>query len=314
MAEWLYEAGIGEDRAALVEEGAIVAAAVELVGTLTVGTVAAARLSAVTPAGQAVVTLGDGQEALLARVPPATSIGRTLTVAVTREAIPEPGRPKRARAVPSEALPALGPDLLARLAATGHPIRHLAAHQPDALEAAGWSELLDEATTGEIAFAGGALRVSPTPAMTLIDIDGAPPAETLALAGAVAAARAIRRLGIGGSIGIDLPTVAGKAPRQAVAAAIDAHLPQPFERTTMNGFGFLQVVRPRPRPSLPELLRADPVGTAARAALRTLERTPPTAPRHHRLPPAVLARIAAHPEWLAELVRRTGVTPVLESA
>ena len=67
------------------------------------------------------------------------------------------------------------------------------------------------------------------------------------MAGAAAAARAIRRLGIGGSIGIDLPTLAAQAERQAAAAALDAVLPQPFERTAVNGFGFLQIVRRRER-------------------------------------------------------------------
>jgi len=53
------------------------------------------------------------------------------------------------------------------------------------------------------------------------------------------------RHGIGGSIGVDFPSVQGKGPRQAVAAAIDAALEPPFERTALNGFGFLQLVRPR---------------------------------------------------------------------
>ncbi|MEX7252847.1 hypothetical protein AB2D16_32835, partial [Pseudomonas aeruginosa] len=79
-------------------------------------------------------------------------------------------------------------------------------HETDALEAAGWSELLDEAASGEIVFPLGALRLSPTPAMTLFDVDGAPPLDTLAVAAAHAVARAIRRHGIGGSIGIDFPT------------------------------------------------------------------------------------------------------------
>ena len=55
------------------------------------------------------------------------------------------------------------------------------------------------------------------------------------------------------------------------------------------------------------------VGAAARAALRTLERTPPTAPRRHALPAAVHARLMAHPDWLATLARRTGVVHDLES-
>ena len=75
-----------------------------------------------------------------------------------------------------------------------------------------------------VGFTGGELRISPTPAMTLIDVDGYLPAQELAVLGASAAARAIRRLDIGGSIGIDFPT----SPEQGSAAghrraAIDAH-------------------------------------------------------------------------------------------
>jgi ribonuclease G len=193
------------------------------------------------------------------------------------------------------------------------PVRELRAHEPDALEAAGWSELLDEAASGEITFAGGALRMTPTPAMCLFDVDGAGDPAPLALAGARAACAAIRRHRIGGSIGIDLPTVGSKAERVAIGEAIDATLPPPFERTAMNGFGFVQIVRPRPRASIPELVRADPVGAAARATLRMIERVPPNAPNRHRLPAAVAERIAAQPGWMAELVRRTGRTPILEA-
>jgi hypothetical protein len=81
----------------------------------------------------------------------------------------------------------------------------------------------------------------------------------------------------------------------------------------MNGFGFLQIVRPRPRVSIPELLRADPLGAATRATLRRLEREPPGAPMTHRLPPAILAHLDRKPEWRMELARRTGVTHRLEA-
>lgn len=313
MPEWLYEAGIGEARAALVDNGAIVEAAIELDdGGLRLGTIARAKLVDLLPGRMGRVEI-DGGEALLTGIPSGTTQGAKLIVEIVREAIPEPGRPKFARAVATDQPPRPGPDLLDRLTASGLPVRQCRAHELDAFEAAGWSELLDEATTGEIGFAGGALRMSPTPAMTLFDVDGPAPLEPLALAAARAVALAIRRHGIGGSIGIDFPTIAGKGVRQAIAAVVDAHLAPPFERTTVNGFGFLQIVRPRQRASLPELLGADRVGAAARAALRRIEREPPGAPIGHRLAPAVLAYLDARPTWLAELVRRTGVVHRLES-
>lgn len=310
--EWLYEAGIGEARAALVEDGRIVAAAIEPEGTLAVGTVAAGRLVERLPRRQGRVALAEGGEVLLAAVPAALTQGARVTVEVVREAIPERGRPKPPRAIISEAAPAAGPDLLARCVATGVPVRSLRAHEADALEEAGWSELLDEARHGDIDFAGGGLRMSVTPAMTLFDVDGHLDPEPLALAAAGAVAAAIGRHGIGGSIGIDFPTLGGKAARQAVAAAIDAALPLPFERTTVNGFGFLQIIRPRPRASLPERLLADPARAAATALLRQLERTPPGSPTAHATTPAIARFLDARPAWLAELARRTGVTHRLE--
>jgi ribonuclease G len=311
LAEWLYEAGIGEARAALIEDGAVIIARIEREeDELRAGAILGGRLSEITVKGrEGVVALDQGGEALLSPLPAGVTQGGRVRIEIVRAALPERGRAKRARAVPAaaDAEERAGPDLLARITASGVPVRRLLAHQPDDLEVAGWSEVLEEAESGEIAFAGGALRVSLTPAMTLIDVDGSPPLEALAVNAATAAARAILRHGIGGSIGIDFPTIEGRAARQAIGAAIDAALPQPFERTAMNGFGFVQIVRRRRRVSLPELIRDDPVGAALRARLRRIERTPPPGERLVRLPRAELALIRARPDWAAELARRTGV-------
>jgi hypothetical protein len=193
------------------------------------------------------------------------------------------------------------------------PVAKLGAFGEDLLEAAGWSALIEEAQTGEIPFEGGGLRMSLTPAMTLFDVDGALTPRQLAIAGAAAAARAIRRLGIAGSIGVDLPTLPLREDRQAAAAALDAALPMPFERTAVNGFGFLQIVRKRSRASLPELVQGDPVGAAARLLLRRAERSPGSGERTILAAPAVIARIEQNPEWLQALVRRTGAAHLLRA-
>lgn len=304
MAEWLYEAGIGEARAALVDHGAIVKARIELENGLRVGAVLDARL-ADRAAGR--VTLPDGGEAHCAPIPREITEGASFRLRIVREAIPESGRPKPPRAVPAPDQPVSpGPGLLARITATGLPVRTCRAHEPDMLEAAGWSEILEEARTGDVAFRGGSLRMAVTPAMTLFDVDGAPPLGPLAVAAARAMAEAIVRLDIGGSIGIDFPTLANKAERQAVAEAIDAMLPQPFERTAVNGFGFLQIVRRRERASLPELLASDSVGAATRAELRRIERLPPPPPATHMVSEAIRACLAARADWTDELARRVG--------
>jgi len=311
VAEWLYEDGIGEARAALVEDGRILEAAVEPWGTLKIGTVLTARLGEPLPGGRARLTLDDGGDAVLDRPPAGTGQGRRLTVHILREAITEPGgRRKPARATLSDEAPSPGPTLRDRIAATGHPVRLLRAHEPDHLEQAGWSEVWEEARTGDVDFPGGTLRIWPTPAMTLIDVDGGGTGDVLAVAAARAAGEAIRRLGIGGSIGIDFPTLGSKAARQEAAAALDEALPQPFERTAVNGFGFLQVIRPRPRPSLCERAIGDPVVRDALAALRHAERSPPGRAPHLSVPAAVAERIGSRPDWQAELLRRTGISPI----
>lgn len=315
MAEprWIVEVGIGETRAALVLDGTIIEAAIEFPGGLRAGTVAAGRLAdIIVPGRVGLIALSDGGEALVQPLPPGLSQGTVLIVEMTREAIGHK-RPLCRVAAGNKVL-AAGPDLVARLRGAGLPILYPSTHEDDHLEAAGWSELMEEADTGVIPFPGGGLLMSLTPAMTLFDVDGQQPAEALCVAGAAAAGRAIRRLGIAGSIGIDLPTVANRGVRQAAAMALDAALPQPFERTAVNGFGFLQVVRPQQRASLPHLLAADRTGGAARSLLRVAERTQGHGRRTLVAHPSVIARIEDEPGWLAMLDKRTGTAVALRAA
>jgi hypothetical protein len=312
LAEWLFERGIGEDRAALVEGGRILQAAIELPGTLRAGAVAAGRLAAILiPGRRGIVELARGGEVLIEPLPAGLTQGAATRLRIVREAGLEQGRSKRPKGIVTDEAEAEGLSLRERLA--GDALTELRPSGRDRLEEAGWSELIEEALSGEIAFVGGGLRMSLTPAMTLFDVDGTLPPAELAIAGARAAARAIRRFGIGGSIGIDLPTLPGKAERQAAAEALDRELPQPFERTAVNGFGFLQIVRRRERASLPELLQRDPIGAAARALLRRAERAGGAGQRTLRAAPAVIAAIEGNPEWVEELGRRLGAPVALRA-
>jgi hypothetical protein len=297
LPEWLLERGIGETRAALVEGGKIIEARIQLEGAMPAGSVIAARLTDTGSSNRnAVAADEDGTEYLLPRGAPGISQGAKLFVEVTREAIPGGEAWKRSLArVSDEAARSVPPT-------TGELLRFPAPR--DRLGEAGWNELIDEARSGIASFAGGELRLSPTPAMTLIDVDGYLPPEQLAVRGASAAAKAIRRLDIGGSIGIDLPTVGSKAARQEAAAAIDAVLPQPFERTAVNGFGFVQIVRPRLRASLVELAR-DRAAFEARALLRRAA-FEPAGPKCIAAHPAVIAVLEAHNDWIDELARQVG--------
>lgn len=295
----MVERGIGETRAALVDEGEIVEVRVELDGAIPAGTVIPARLVDAS-SRNAVARDAAGNEYLLPKGAFGVAEGAALNLEITREAIPgsEPWKRPLARVTdhsPKRLLP-----LAHRLGA-----RELSPPgAEDALGELGWNEVVDQARSRLTQFAGGELRISATPAMTLIDVDGNLAPEELAVLGAAEAAKAIRRLDLGGSIGIDLPTAGSKASRQSAAAAIDAHLPPPFERTAVNGFGFVQIVRPRSRASMIELAQ-DRAEFEARALLRRAAFEPPGSKRlvAH---PAIIAVLESKAGWREALARQIG--------
>ena len=288
MPEWWIERGIGETRCALVEDGRIVEARILREGVVPAGTMMEARLKSV---GRNAVAIADGQEYLLPNGASGVTEGARLNIKVTREALGGSEPWKRPLARMTEEPPRRAPALQGR---------ETDSRKMDEL---GWLDLIQEARDGIIQFPGGELRVSLTPAMTLIDVDGwLAPAE-LAIAGARASAEAIRRHGVGGSIGIDLPTVERKSARQAAAAAVDEVLPQPFERTAGNGLGFLQIVRPRGHASLFELA-ADRPSFEARALLRRAARE--VGAIRLAAHPAVTAVLETKPDWLDQLSRLVG--------
>ena len=103
-----------------------------------------------------------------------------------------------------------------------------------------------------------------------------------------------------------LPTVAGKTERQAIAEVFDAALPQPFERTSVNGFGFLQIIRPRARASLCEILQHDRTGASARALIRRVQRSGKIGATEIKANAKVIAAIECNPNWVDQLSRQIG--------
>jgi hypothetical protein len=299
LPEWLIERGIGETRAALVEDGRILEARILRDGVVHAGSVLTAQLKRV---GRNAVALADGQEYLLPKGALGVTEGARLNIEITREALGGAEPWKRPLARLTEAAPRPAPALEGR--ELSFP------STSDELEAAGWSDLLDEARSGLIGFPGGELRVSLTPAMTLIDVDGELSPAELALAGARAAAAAIRRHGIGGSIGIDLPTVDSKTARLAAAEAVDEILPKPFERTAVNGFGFLQIVRPRTHASLLELAADRAPFEAAALSRRAAREVGSIRLVAH---PAVAAALEKEGDWLSQLGKQVGGTVTLRA-
>ncbi len=311
MSEWLYEDGIGEERAILIDQGRILEARISRHAGIKAGLAVQAKLvKQLTPGKRGIVQLASGEEMLLSPLPKGLTEGGSVIVEVTRAAIEEASRSKLplCRAA-VDRVPAPAPTLHEHIGEA----RLCHAHDTDLFAENGWYEVIEEARTGHVIFTGGSLIISITPGMMVIDIDGELPPLALAMAAATAAGQAIRRLDLQGSIGIDFPGVADKAGRQAIAEALDAAMSGPFERTGVNGFGFLQLVKRRTGPSLPEMLQHDRVTGHTLELLRMAQRDRGTGVLTLVANPAVTAKLAAHPDWLETLAKRSGRAVSLRS-
>ena len=308
-ARWLYEDGIADERAILIENGRIIEAHIERHGTIKAGLIAEARLTKILVAGKrAIAALADGSEILLSPTPKGLTEGAALMVEIRRAAINEQTRFKLPLGRPArDDIAVTVPSLYERIEAGNIPVRQCYAHEADHFAESGWHELTEEARSGIIDFDGGNLILSVTPAMTLLDVDGDLPPHKLSLAAASASAAAIRRLDLQGSIGIDFPGLSSKTERQSVAEAFDdAMSAGDYERTAMNGFGFMQIVKRRTGPSLPEILQHDMMHGLAAELLRRAERDRGSGGMRIAAHPAIIKMLEKHADWLEQLANRTG--------
>jgi len=302
----LVEAAPGATRALVLDGDTVVEAHIARADDpLPVGLIAPARLA---DRRQGVVVLA-GAEAQLAPVPADWPEGQTRLVEVLRPARPDGVRDKQARVTAHDgpARPAL--DLTTRLATAGHAVTLVPAHGPDVLADSGWDTVVEEALSGRVEFPGGRLLVAPTPAMLVIDVDGTGDLPRLAEAAARAVAALIRRHGIGGPVVVDFPSLGGRAPRAVVDAILAETLPPPFEKTAMNGFGLVQIIRPRRQLSLLENVRQP--GFAALELLRRAQRL--VGPVQIEAQTSVIDWLAAHPALIAYCARLTGGTLALQA-
>ncbi|OYZ13862.1 MAG: hypothetical protein B7Y35_08490 [Sphingomonadales bacterium 28-64-96] len=302
----LVEAAPGATRALVLDGDTVVEAHIARADDpLPVGLIAPARLA---DRRQGVVVLAAA-EAQLVPVPADWPEGQTRLVEVLRPARPDGVRDKQARVVAHDGPARPAPDLATRLATAGHAMTPVPAHGPDVLADSGWDAVVEEALSGRVEFPGGRLLVAPTPAMLVIDVDGTGDLARLAEAAARAVAALIRRHGIGGPVVVDFPSLGGRSARAAVDAILAETLPPPFERTAMNGFGLVQIIRPRRQLNLIENVRQP--GFAALELLRRAQRL--VGPVRIEAQASVIDWLAAHPALIADCARLTGGTLALQA-
>ena len=315
---WLYESGIGENRAILFRHGELIQVRIERESQgVRAGAIVQGKFREQWVAGRSgIVVLNGGQECLLQPLPQGLTEGALVRVEIVREALNERGgRSKRAKGKPAqdgtEENP--GPSLLELLEATGENVRQLHAHEEDILAEMGWHDVMEEAATGRAEFEGGSLLISNTPAMTVVDVDGPLPPVELAKRAAKAIALALVQLDITGNVGVDFPTLEAKPDRAAVAGIFDDHMAADCERTAINGFGFMQIISRKLRPSVLEIVQADRVLSAAIALLRQAERNRGSQALQLQVHPGVAAKLHHRPRWLEQLSKRTGRPVAVES-
>jgi Ribonuclease G/E len=342
----LWDAGPGEIRAGLVEDGKLVEFRIirqrRQKALYAAGEKYTARIVAKLGGRKALVTIGGDVEAILENAPKLAE-GALLAVQMTRAPIPEPGRWKRAvvKPLPDEAIhaepawhfseepwalflrriacsidkivcadPVIAGDIRMDCPELVVPI----SIDLSAISDVDFDSLIDVAITGEFPINGGMLSIERTRAMTMVDIDGSGDPLALNLAAAAEIARLLRLLDIGGQIGIDFLSLPDRQSRLAVDAALGAACEAlgQHERTAINGFGFAQIVRPRTGPSIPEILCGTTPGrlsleSRAVALLREAGRSVGHGRRRLIAPPATIELIRQWPEETGALRHSLGV-------
>jgi ribonuclease G len=303
MAEFHLLEHVGETRAAVIENFHLVEMHIARDGD---GLQAGARLPArlKTKLGSRGIAEANGEELLVEPWPAGASEGATATLEVTRAAWREQGRElgrdRLAKARPTTLDPWPAPSLAASLHARGHVLK---AGWPADI-ASQWTDAFEAAELGRIAFENGSLAFAPTPAFITVDIDGHGLALTTPALKALA--RTIRLWGLGGSIVVDCPS-ADRTQRATAAEAFDKAMGKlAFERTAINGFGLLQIVRPRPGPSILERAQLDRAGTGAIALLAAAQRDSGTGPMRLVATRPIIRWLEARPALVADMARSTG--------
>lgn len=234
----------GERRAALVENGNIVEIHIQRDASWVLGETGAGRIDRKTPSGAYVIADDDSEVLLRSKI--SDPEGTRVPFEVTREAIAEPGRIKPAEILvrDSGCAQTSQKEALwdARLAALDLPVI-----------SASIAEGFDIAMSGQSQLDTVTVSFQRTKAGLVFDVDGVGHAFDINRVAATEIARLLRLYRIGAMVMVDFVSMESKAQRTQIAEIFDAASiadGRPFERTAINGYGMMQVLRARPRPSV----------------------------------------------------------------
>ncbi|HEV7233381.1 MAG TPA: ribonuclease E/G [Sphingorhabdus sp.] len=243
MTEIWRDDAPGERRAALFEHGEIVEIYIQRDLHRVLGQCGSGLVDRKVPSGT-YLACDDGGE-LLVRGKTARPDGSRICFEVTREAICEPGRCKPAEArLLDDMIDAPSKDDLWERLLGGLGYEQRNSNIASALDIA----MAGASTVGDVTVSFQRTKVG-----LVFDVDGVGDPLAVNLAAAREIARLLRLYQVGGMAMVDFVAVASKDARQKIADAFDeaaAADPRDFERSAVNGFGLMQVVRARPRPSV----------------------------------------------------------------
>lgn len=311
LPKWLYEEGIGENRAILVDSGQIIELRIERSFGKFFGPKHGAVLKAKLQKkhkGGGFILLDDGSEAIIKKWPLGLTEGQSLNVEIIRERLFERTREKLPIVIASEKDIQRAPSLWDSINASQAHVQNCLPHEGDVFAQYGWYEILEQAEQGIYPFTNGQLIIEQCTAMTIIDVDGDENNLILAKAAAAACAKVIRLFNLQSIVGIDFPALESRKDRIEIGEVFDENMMLHCERTGVNGFGFMQIVMKSIGPSLLELLHLDHTANIALMALRRAELEAGQSMSSHM-------KIAAHPEvlnlfsnhsWIDILSQRTG--------
>jgi ribonuclease G len=307
MCEIAFDASPGETRAVLFEGGIAVELHIFREGHTPSGSMIDVKIISKAD-GRAFLALSNGEEAVMTP-PPSEPEGGTVRIEIIRARICEPGEIKLAIARASEADPReIGEDQW----------RAELSKRADAVIQAGpdFDDNFDIAQAGRSDVAGATIWFERTKAGLVFDVDGSGDAFAINCAAAAGIARLLRLFQIGGATMIDFVGMENKSARLAVADAFDAASsgdPRGFERTAINGYGLMQVIRAKRGPSILDTVfgtrRVSPSDeTLILAMLRAASRASGAGVRRCVTTPALAAQLGL-PIWqplIAQAARQAG--------